>query len=72
MFGIVGSDKRNAITIFNLKLWLKYFCKTVVYDMLWIFLSSKCSFSCFNRFSLLLVAILTIRIANDSDILLNN
>ena len=33
------------------------------------FISSKCSFSSFNRFPLLLVTILTIRFANDSDIL---
>ena len=25
VFGIVDSDKYNAIDIFNLKLWLKYF-----------------------------------------------
>ena len=34
IFGIVGSDKCNAIAIFSLKLWLKYFRKTVVYDLL--------------------------------------
>ena len=33
-FGIAGSDKCNAIVIFSLKLWLKHFCQTVVYDML--------------------------------------
>ena len=32
------------------------------------FISSKCFFSSFNQFSLLLVTILTIRFANDSDI----
>ena len=37
MVGIVGSDKCNAIAIASLKFWLKYFCKTVIYDMLWIF-----------------------------------
>ena len=37
MVGIVGSDKCNAIVIFSLKFWLKYFCKTVVYDMVWMF-----------------------------------
>ena len=37
MFGIVGSDKCNAVVISSLKLWLKYFCKTVVYDMMWMF-----------------------------------
>ena len=36
-FGIAGSDKCNAVVIFSLELWLKYFCKTVVYDMLWMF-----------------------------------
>ena len=37
MVGIVGSDKCNAIVIFTLKFLLKYFCKPVIYDMLWIF-----------------------------------
>ena len=35
--GIVGFDKCNATVIFSLKFWPKYFCKTVIYDMLWIF-----------------------------------
>ena len=34
---IVGSDKCNAIVIFGLKLWLNYFCKTAIYDMLQVF-----------------------------------
>ena len=37
MVGIVGSNKCNAIVIFRLKFWLKYFCKTVIYDMVWMF-----------------------------------
>ena len=37
MFGIVGSDKSNAIVIFSLKLLLKYFSKAAVYDILWMF-----------------------------------
>ena len=37
MFGIVGSDKSNAIVIFSSKLLLKYFSKAVLYDMLWMF-----------------------------------
>ena len=36
MVGIVGSNKCNVIFIFSLTLWLKYFCKTVIYDMLWM------------------------------------
>ena len=43
MVGIVGSDKCNAIVTFSLKFWLKYFCKTVIYDMLWMF-SNKLMF----------------------------
>ena len=31
---IVGYDKYNLIVIFSLKFWLKYFCKTVIYEML--------------------------------------
>ena len=37
MVGIAGSDKRNVIVIFSLKFWLKYFWKTLIYDMLWMF-----------------------------------
>ena len=37
MVGIGASDKCNVAVIFSLKLWLKYFCKTVIYDILWIF-----------------------------------
>ena len=37
MVGLVGSDICNDIIIFNLKLWRKYFCKIVIYDMLWMF-----------------------------------
>ena len=37
MVRIVVSDKCNAIVILSLKLWLKYFCKTVIYDMVWMF-----------------------------------
>ena len=69
VFGIVGSDKCNAIVISSLKLRLKCFCKTVVYDMMWMFCISKCYFSSFNPFFLLLVTVLTTRFANDSDIL---
>ena len=36
MVGIVGSNKCNAIVISSSNYWLKYFCKTVIYDMLWI------------------------------------
>ena len=67
MVGIVGSHKCYTIVISSLKFWVKYFCKTVVYDMLGCFLSSKCSFSSFYRFSLLFVTILPIRFGNDSD-----
>ena len=52
-----------------LKFWLKYFCKTVIYNCGRCFLSSKFSFNSFNRFSLLLVTILTICFADDIDIL---
>ena len=31
MVGIVGSDKCNAIVIFSLNFWLKYFYKAVIY-----------------------------------------
>ena len=37
MVWIVGSEKCNAIVIFSLKFGLKYFCKTVIYDMMWMF-----------------------------------
>ena len=36
MVGIAGSNKCNAIVILSSNYWLKYFCKTVIYDMLWI------------------------------------
>ena len=68
MFGVVGSDKCNVNVIFSLKCWLKYLCKTVIYFMLWMF-SIKCFFDSFYQFPLLLVTILTIRFADDNNIL---
>ena len=34
MVGTVGPNKCNAIVIYSLKFYLKYFCKTVIYDVL--------------------------------------
>ena len=69
MVGTVGSDKCNAVFFFSLKLWLKYFCKTLWYAVDVLYQVNKYSVSSFNRFSLLFVTILTIHFANDSDIL---
>ena len=70
MVEILGSAKFNAIVIFSLTFWWKYLCETVIYDILWMFLSSKCSCNSFNQVPLILVTILTIPFVNDSSILL--
>ena len=32
IIGIVGSYKCNVIVVFCSKFWMKYFCRTVIYD----------------------------------------